>query len=96
MWNTQIEEIFGLAYEAFRAGQMSVQVEALPFRMSDANLARYAGNPNAPFWAMLKQGSDLFDQTAQPPQVSVCNQRYIFAPSGGAFDPAACLDSAAF
>lgn len=78
MTNEQIEEIFGLAYEAFRAGQDDIQVQAFPFRMSAANLEQHAGDPNAPFWAMLKEGSDRFEATGMPPDVRVCDRRYVF------------------
>ena len=78
MTNEQIEEIFGLAYEAFRAGQDAIQVQAFPFRMTSANLSEHAGDANAPFWAMLKEGSDRFEASGTPPNVSVCDHRYVF------------------
>lgn len=82
MTNAQIEEIYGLAHEAFAGGQTSIQLQALPFRMTAANMERHRDDPNAPFWAMLKAGSDVFDATARPPQVAVCDHRYVFAPDG--------------
>ena len=78
MTNEGIEEIYGLAYEAFHAGQDRIQLQAFPFRMTADNTARYASNPNAPFWAMLKQGSDAFEATGEAPDVSVCDRRYVF------------------
>ena len=84
MTNGEIEEIYGLAREAFAGGQTRIQLQALPFRSTDANRARHADDPNAAFWAMLKQGSDIFAATARPPQVGVCRQRYVFSPAGGA------------
>ena len=80
MTNEQIEEIYGLAYEAFAAGQREIQLQAFPFRMTAVNLDQHKDDPNAPFWAMLKGGSDLFEATALPPNVAVCNQRYVFSP----------------
>jgi len=82
--NQQIEEIYGLAHEAFAGGQTAIQLQAYPFRMSAANIERHRDDANAPFWAMLKAGSDTFAATAQPPRVAVCDQRYIFGPADGA------------
>ena len=81
MTNEQIEEIYGLAYQAFDAGQTEIQLQAFPFRMTEANMARHQDDPNLPFWAMLKAGSDIFDATDLPPQVRVCDQKYAFSPS---------------
>src|SRR5437660_9090411 len=39
--------------------------EAFPFQMTAENLARHADDPNAPFWDMLKNGSDAFLATGQ-------------------------------
>ncbi|WP_131193873.1 L,D-transpeptidase family protein [Lichenihabitans psoromatis] len=78
MTNEQIEEIYGLAYEAFAGGQMEFQIQAYPFHMTAANLQRHATDPNLPFWLNLKTGSDLFEATKTPPQVGVCNGRYMF------------------
>ena len=82
MTNEGVEEIYGLAYEAFHAGQDRIQLQAFPFRMTAENLARHADDPNLPFWTMLKDGSDRFEASAQPPQVMVCNQRYVFGDDG--------------
>ena len=82
MTDAQIEEIYGLAYEAFQGGQREIQVQAFPFRMTAANMERHGGDPNAPFWQMLKRGSDIFEATDLPPGVGVCGQRYVFSPAG--------------
>jgi murein L,D-transpeptidase YafK len=78
MTDYQMEEIYGLVEEAFKGGQEKIQLAAFPFRMTTQNLARYAYDPNAPFWAMLKSGDDAFSATGRPPSVAVCNQRYVF------------------
>ena len=83
MTNAEIEEIYGLAHEAFAGGQTAISLQALPFRMTAANMERHRDDPNAPFWAMLKAGSDTFDATARPPQVAVCDHRYVFSPADG-------------
>ena len=95
MTNEQIEEIYGLAYQAFDAGQTEIQLQAFPFRMTEANLARHRDDPNTPFWAMLKVGSDLFDATDLPPQVRVCDQRYAFSPSADVPDETSAICSRA-
>ena len=86
MTNELIEEIYGLAHEAFAGGQTAIQLQAFPFPMTAANLARHRADANAPFWAMLKTGSDILAATARPPRVAVCGQRYVFRPAG-ADDP---------
>jgi murein L,D-transpeptidase YafK len=91
MTDYQMEEIYGLVDEAFKGGQDKIQLAAFPFRMTTQNLARYADNPNAPFWEMLKTGDDAFFATAQPPSVAVCDQRYVFNPmvTNSDLDPSA-------
>lgn len=78
MTDAQMDEIYGLVYEAFQAGQDHIQLQALPFQMTARNLAQHSGDPNQPFWDMLKKGSDAFTATWVPPKVSVCGQQYVF------------------
>jgi murein L,D-transpeptidase YafK len=80
MTDYEMEEIYGLADEAFKGGQDKIQLQAFPFRMTEENLASHAGDPNMPFWAMLKTGSDAFLASERPPMVAVCDQRYVFNP----------------
>jgi murein L,D-transpeptidase YafK len=80
-------EIYAVAREAFRGGQAAFQVEALPFRMTPANLALHRDDPNMPFWRNLKEGSDAFELTRREPQVGYCGSRYVFNTSG--LDPMA-------
>jgi murein L,D-transpeptidase YafK len=90
MTDYAMEEIYGLVQEAFKGGQEKVQLQAFPFRMTAQNLASHAGDPNMPFWEMLKAGSDAFAATEQPPRVAVCDRRYIFNPAiAGDFDASA-------
>lgn len=94
----QIEEIYAFGRDAFRGGQTEFQVQAFPFRMTAANMARYRNDPNFEFWTMLKEGYDQFELTKVPPKVDVCEKRYVFnrVPEGTAtFSPtAACPPSA--
>ncbi len=85
--DTAAFEIYAVAREAFRGGQGAFQVEALPFRMTPANLALHRNDPNMPFWRTLKEGSDAFELTRRQPKVGYCGGRYIF--NAGALDPAA-------
>ena len=78
MSDEQISEIYALARESFLGARQSFQVQAYPFRMTPANLARHRNNPNLPFWTMLKIGSDHFEATHLEPKVDVCNRRYVF------------------
>ena len=78
MTDYEMEEIYGLVDEAFKGGQDKIQLAAFPFRMTTQNLARHADDPNAPFWQVLKMGSDAFFATGRPPSVAVCDQHYVF------------------
>lgn len=78
MTDEQIKEIYALARETFAGGTRSIQLQLLPFRMTDANMAAHASSPNSTFWANLKEGTDLFDRTSQPPSWDVCERRYVF------------------
>jgi hypothetical protein len=85
MTDALIEEIYGLAREAFIGGQDVIQVHAMPFRMTDANMARHKTDKWYPFWKTLKEGYDYFELTRQPPAVGVCNRSYVVnvaAPGG--------------
>jgi len=78
MTDEQIGEIYSLARESFLGGQQSFQVQAYPFRMTPANLARHHTNPNMAFWRMIKEGSDHFEVSHLEPKVEVCNRHYVF------------------
>lgn len=99
MTDEEIKEIYALARESFAAGAQSFQLQMFPFRMTSDNLARYADDPNAGFWADLKLGSDLFEATRRPPVWDVCAKRYAFADAPGAIELTAtalpCADQVA-
>jgi murein L,D-transpeptidase YafK len=78
MTDVQVEEIFALGREAFKGGQTEFQIQAFPFRMTPANMARYKDDPNYAFWKNLKEGYDQFEVTKVPPKVDVCEKRYVF------------------
>jgi murein L,D-transpeptidase YafK len=78
MSDNSVEEIYAFARDAFRGGQTEFQIQAFPFRMTAANMARYKDDPNFPFWRMLKEGYDHFEITKVPPKVDVCEKRYVF------------------
>jgi murein L,D-transpeptidase YafK len=78
MTDEQIGEIYSLAREAFLGGQKQFQIQAYPFRLTPANMARHRTNPNMPFWKMLKEGNDHFEVTHQEPKVDVCERHYVF------------------
>ncbi len=89
MTDEQIAEIYALARESFFGGQKSFQIQAYPFRMTPANMARHRNSPHMAFWKMLKEGYDHFEVTRREPKVDVCEKRYVFdAESNGRFSPA--------
>jgi len=90
MSDSQMEEIYAFGRDAFKGGQTEFQIQAFPFRMTAANMARYRNDPNYEFWTMLKEGYDQFEVTKVPPKVDVCEKRYVFnrVPEGDAtFNP---------
>ena len=76
--DAQIEEIYGLAREAFDGGQRSFQLQAYPFRMTAENLAKHRKSPNMAFWKNIKEGADHFEVTKLEPKVDVCDKKYVF------------------
>jgi len=94
MTDEQIGEIYALGRDSLLGGHPSFQVQAYPFRMTPANLARHRTNPHLAFWKMLKTGNDHFEATHLEPKVEVCNRRYVFdaqpppnSPNPLVFDP---------
>jgi murein L,D-transpeptidase YafK len=77
MTDEQISEIYALARDSL-LGRPSFQVQAYPFRLTPANLARHRTNPQLDFWKMLKIGNDHFEATYLEPKVDVCDRRYVF------------------
>ena len=95
MTDEQIAEIYAMARDAL-VGRPSFQVQAYPFRMTPANMARHRTSPHMAFWQMLKIGNDHFEATHLEPKVEVCSRRYVFdarplpnASQPLVFDPAA-------
>jgi murein L,D-transpeptidase YafK len=85
-----VEEIYILAREAIAGGQESFQVQAYPFRMTPANMAKHKDDKWYGFWQNLKEGYDYFEITRQSPKVDVCEKRYLINASfvgGGRPDP---------
>ena len=78
MTDEQIGEIYSLARDSLLGGRPSFQVQAYPFRLTPANLARHRTNPHIAFWKMLKVGNDHFEATHLEPKVDVCDRRYVF------------------
>jgi murein L,D-transpeptidase YafK len=78
MTDEQIGEVYSLARDSFLGGQPSFQIQAYPFRLTPANLARHRTNPNTAFWGMIKIGNDHFEATHLEPKVDMCDRRYVF------------------
>src|SRR3981189_1092382 len=77
MTDEHMRELYSLARDAL-SGRPSFQVQAYPFRLTPANLARHRNSPNLAFWKMLKIGNDHFETTHLEPKVDVCNRLYVF------------------
>ena len=78
MTDEQIAEIYSLGRESFFGGQKSFQLQAYPFKMTPANMAKHRNNPHMPFWKMIKEGNDHFEVTKQEPKVDFCEKKYVF------------------
>ncbi len=91
MTDAQVLEIYGFARDAFKGGQKTVQLQALPFRMTAENMARHRNSEHFEFWKMLKVGYDNFEVTKRPPEVNVCEKKYVFnqQTAGGQFNASA-------
>lgn len=94
MTNPVIDEIWTLVTAALNGGQQRFQVQVFPFRMTENNLERYAGQRSIAFWSDLKPGYELFEANHVPPKVSVCGKRYAFQPGGDGYDGSAPIDAA--
>jgi murein L,D-transpeptidase YafK len=89
MTDEQMQEIFALARDAYKGGQKTIQLQALPFRMTAENMARHKNSPHIEFWKMLKEGYDQFEITKRPPEVNICEKKYVFnQQTDGKFNPA--------
>ncbi|KKB85289.1 hypothetical protein VW29_07000 [Devosia limi DSM 17137] len=93
MGDAQIDEIYAIVEAALRAGQTAVDVHAFPFVLGDDALAAMADHNWAGFWANLKQGYDLFEQSRVPPRLGTCNGDYRF---GRDVDGEACVEIGAW
>jgi len=89
MTDEPMEEIYGLAREAFINGQEAFEVHAFPFRMTDEKMALHKNSPHYEFWKTLKEAYDYFELTRVPPTIAVCEKRYVVnAKFSGSIDPA--------
>ncbi len=88
MTDEQMLEIFALARDAYKGGQQTIQLQSLPFRMTAENMARHRNSPHIEFWKMLKPGYDQFEISKRPPEVNVCEKKYVFnQQTDGKFSP---------
>jgi murein L,D-transpeptidase YafK len=82
MTDEQIAEIYALARESIFGGQKAFQIQAYPFHMTPANMAKHRNSPNMAFWRMIKEGNDHFEITHLEPKVDVCERHYVFDAQG--------------
>ncbi|GAA5096305.1 murein L,D-transpeptidase family protein [Bartonella acomydis] len=78
MSDKNMAQIYAFARDAFKGGQREFQLQAFPFRMTDDNMERHKTDPHYPFWVMLKEGYDFFEENRMPPTVYVYEKRYVF------------------
>ncbi len=78
MTDEKIEEIYTICQAAHDGGQDYFRVHIFPFRMTEARMAKAAGNEWLPFWQNLKTGYDLFEKNKVPPDVTVEGKEYAF------------------
>lgn len=78
MTDTGIEEIYTLAHKALEGGQPFFRVHIFPFKLTDTALQKAKMSKWYAFWANLKEGHDIFEQTNIPPNVTVLHKRYVF------------------
>jgi murein L,D-transpeptidase YafK len=78
MTDYRMEEIYTVAEAALASGQESFAVHIFPFRMTEENMRRHRHSPWLSFWRNLKEGYDIFERTAAPPEVVVDGTRYTF------------------
>jgi len=78
MTDAAVGEVYAMVSGALASGQSDFQVQAYPFRMTPAAMARHRFDPNMAFWKNLKLGYDIFEATRREPKVGACGGRYVF------------------
>jgi murein L,D-transpeptidase YafK len=87
MTDSGVDEIYSLAERSIAAGK-PVPVHVFPFRMTEAALAENGASPWAAEWAVMAKGWRLFEETGNPPPVSMCGSETVFERRHGCLDPA--------
>jgi murein L,D-transpeptidase YafK len=77
MTDAEVDDIYRLVEAALAHGQEAVDVQAYPFRMTEANMARHEASQWIAFWRDLKPGYDLFEKTREVPTAAVHHGRYV-------------------
>jgi murein L,D-transpeptidase YafK len=78
MTNDGIEEIYTMVYLALKGGQKKINLDIFPFRMSAANMEKYAIAEYLDFWETLKPGYDLFNEKFVPTDAGIEGNSYVF------------------
>ena len=77
MTNPVMKEIWDLVTATYKKGSKSFMVHAFPFRMTERNMRLYSNTKWQPLWNDLKVAYDLFEENNIPPEVNVCQKRYV-------------------
>lgn len=81
MTNNYIDEIYRYAEAALRNGQTKIDLAIYPFRMTETNMQRHRNSIYNSFWRQLQPGYAYFNQSYQPPLITVNNGQYVVNPS---------------
>jgi murein L,D-transpeptidase YafK len=78
----KIREVYVLAVEARNSGQKDIPVYIFPFKMTKANMSKYAKQfpQHADFWSVLKQGYDIFNAFRDKIKYEIVNDMYFSFP----------------
>ncbi len=78
--DANMEELYLLAWHAFKNGQPFFRVHCFPFRMTDQRMDEVvdARSEWLDFWANLKEGYDFFEILRYPPNTTLREGNYCF------------------
>jgi murein L,D-transpeptidase YafK len=82
MTDPVVDEIWRLVTAALDGGQKSFDVQVFPFRMTDKSLKARSGDRWSQFWSDLQRGYEAFERSRIPPQIHVCDGRYVVTEGG--------------
>ena len=82
MTDLGVAEIYAVVEAALNGGQGSVPVHIFPFRMTTTNMVNPPSQQWLSFWQQLQVGYAAFERDRVPPEVVVCDKRYVVNGNG--------------